>query len=104
MDRRAECRACGAQARRLAGGHSASGHSGAAPICGLANLMFYKFLHTEDIDRVLRESTLKVSSLKYFRDLEDKQDPAVDAVPESIIIKIPDTKKHFHELFRDYRA
>ena len=47
--------------------HSASGHSGAAPICGLANLMFYKFLHTEDIDRVLRESTLKVSSLKYFK-------------------------------------
>jgi hypothetical protein len=37
--------------------------------------MFYKFLYTEDIDRVLRETTLKVSSLKYFRDLEDKQKP-----------------------------
>jgi hypothetical protein len=35
--------------------------------------MFYKFLDTKDVDRVLRDGTLKVSSLRYFRDLESAQ-------------------------------
>jgi hypothetical protein len=35
--------------------------------------MFYKFLDTKDVDRVLRGGTLKVSSLKYFRDLESTE-------------------------------
>jgi hypothetical protein len=37
--------------------------------------MFYKFLHTEHIESVLRDGTIVVSSLKYFRDIEDKQKP-----------------------------
>lgn len=37
--------------------------------------MFYKFLRSEDIDNVLRDGTLLLSSLKYFRDLEDTQRP-----------------------------
>jgi hypothetical protein len=37
--------------------------------------MFYKFLRSEDIDYVLRDGTVVVSSLKYFRDLEDTQRP-----------------------------
>jgi hypothetical protein len=50
--------------------------------------MFYKFLHTKDIDRVLRESTLKVSSLKYFRD--DKQKPWIgDRLEGSIELTTP---------------
>jgi hypothetical protein len=31
-------------------------------------------------------------------------DPAVDAHPEHIVIKIPDAGKHFREVFRDFRA
>jgi hypothetical protein len=40
--------------------------------------MFYKFLHTADIDRVLCDGTVKVSSLQYFRDLE-KGNPWIGA-------------------------
>jgi hypothetical protein len=35
--------------------------------------MFFKFLDTKDVDKVLRDGTLKVSSLKYFRELERGQ-------------------------------
>src|SRR5689334_22899094 len=37
--------------------------------------MFFKFVDTKDVDRILREGTLKVSSLKYFRDHESAQRP-----------------------------
>jgi hypothetical protein len=54
--------------------------------------LFYKFLHTEDIDRVLREGTLMVRSLKYFRELEDKQKPWIgDRLEGSTELTTPPT-------------
>jgi hypothetical protein len=35
----------------------------------------YKFLHTRDIDRVLIDETVRISSLAHFRQMEQEQWP-----------------------------
>jgi hypothetical protein len=37
--------------------------------------LHYKFLHTSDIEKVLRDGTVLISRLKYFRELEEQEGP-----------------------------
>jgi hypothetical protein len=39
--------------------------------------MYLKFLHTKDIDKVLGDGTLMISSLEYFRKLEEAEWPDI---------------------------
>lgn len=52
--------------------------------------MFYKFLNAKDIDRVLRDNTVLISSLKYFRELEKSRGPWIgDELEGSTRLKTP---------------